>query len=139
MTASESKRYPRSLVLMTSMFIGSRSSLKIRRKSNLNRNDMKDHECTEQMFLDDVKNHQISIIKDDGLHRFIRFKRPDSTSYWFDLITWPGFLCISGDCGTYVFSRTEDMFDFFKMRDGDFNKKKDRLLNINPRYWGPLS
>ena len=98
---------------------------------------MKDHECTEQRFLDDVKNHQISIIKDDGLHRFIRFKRPDnSTSYWFDLVTWPGFLCISGDCGTYVFSRTEDMFGFFKMRDGDFNKKKDRLLNINPGYWG---
>ena len=84
---------------------------------------MKDHECTEQRFLDDVKNHQISIIKDDGLHRFIRFKRPDSTSYWFDLITWPEFLCISGDCGTYVFSRTEDMFKFFRMNDNDFNKK----------------
>ena len=97
---------------------------------------MKDHECTEQRFLDDVKNHQINIVKDDGVHRFVRFKRPDSTSYWFDLITWPGFLCISGDCGTYVFSRIEDMFDFFKMKNNDFNKNKDRLLNINPGYWG---
>lgn len=97
---------------------------------------MKEYECTEQRFLDDVKDHQINIIKDDGLHRFIRFKRPDSTSYWFDLITWPGYLCISGDCGTYVFSRTEDMFEFFKMDDNDFNKNNDRLLNINPYYWG---
>lgn len=97
---------------------------------------MKDHECTEQRFLDDVKNHQINIVKDDGAHRFVRFKRADNSSYWFDLITWPGFLCISGDCGTYVFSRTEDMFKFFRMNDNDFNKKKDRLLNINPGYWG---
>ena len=96
---------------------------------------MKDHECTEQRFLDDVKNHQINIVKDDGAHRFVRFKRDDSTSYWFDLITWPGYLCISGDCGTYVFSRIEDMFEFFRMDDNDFNKKKDRLLNINPGYW----
>ena len=97
---------------------------------------MKDHECTEQRFLDDVKNHQINIVKDDGAHRFVRFKRDDSTSYWFDLITWPGYLCISGDCGTYVFSRIEDMFEFFIMDDNDFNKNKDRLLNINPGYWG---
>lgn len=97
---------------------------------------MKDYECTEQQFIDDVKNHQINIIKNDGLHRFIRFKLDDSTSYWFDLITWPGCLCISGDCGTYVFSRTEDMFDFFRMDDNDFNEKKGRLLNINPGYWG---
>lgn len=96
---------------------------------------MKDHECTEQRFLNDVKNHQINIVKDDGAHRFVRFKRADNSSYWFDLITWPGFLCISGDCGTYVFSREHDMFGFFKMRDGDFNKNKDRLLNINPGYW----
>ena len=97
---------------------------------------MKEYECTEQQFLEYVADHQINIIKDDGVNRFVRFRRPDSTSYWFDLITWHGYLCISGDCGTYVFSRTEDMFGFFKMRDGDFNKKKDRLLNINPGYWG---
>jgi len=97
---------------------------------------MKDYECTEPRFLDDVKNHQINIVKDDGAHRFVRFKRANNSSYWFDLITWPGFLCISGDYGTYVFSRTEDMFDFFRMKNNDFNKNKDRLLNINPGYWG---
>jgi len=28
------------------------------------------------------------------------------------------------------------MFDFFRMKNNDFNKNKDRLLNINPDYWG---
>lgn len=94
------------------------------------------NECTQERFLEDVKDHQISIEKDDGVHRFVRFRRAEGSSYWFDLITWPGHLCISGDCGTYVFSRTHDMFEFFKMDDNDFNKRKAVLLNIDPGYWG---
>lgn len=92
-------------------------------------------ECTNDRFLNDVKDHTMSIVKDDGAHRFIRFKRPNTNSYWFDITTWPGFLCISGDMGTYVFSRLYDMFEFFRMDDGDFNKKRNALLNINPNYW----
>lgn len=94
------------------------------------------HECTQERFLEDTREHQISIEKDDGVHRFVRFRRAEHSNYWFDLITWPGNLCISGDCGTYVFSREHDMFGFFKMDDNDFNKKKGVLLNINPHYWG---
>lgn len=94
------------------------------------------HECTQERFLEDVKDHQVCIEKDDGVHRFVRFRRANGSPYWFDLITWPGNLCISGDCGTYVFSREHDMFGFFKMDDGDFNKRKDVKLNINPHYWG---
>ena len=88
----------------------------------------KQHECTEEHFLNDVKDHQISIEKDDGVHRFVRFRRAEGSGYWFDLITWPGNLCISGDCGTYVFSRTNDMFGFFRSENGK--------LSINPHYWG---
>jgi hypothetical protein len=92
------------------------------------------HECTEELFLKDVDHHVMSVLRDDGLHRHIRFKRADSGSYWFDLITWPGTLCIDGDCGTYVFRRLEDMFRFFRtdrdwLRDG-------ATLAINPGYWG---
>lgn len=93
-------------------------------------------ECDEEDFLSDSKDHLMTVVKDDGVHRFIRFKKESSNTYWFDLITWPGFLCISGDYGTYVFSRLNDMFEFFRMDDNDFNKKKDKLLNINPSYWG---
>lgn len=46
----------------------------------------------------------------------------------FDIITWPGYLCIAGDMGDYLFARTPDMFEFFR-------GKADRPLEINPRYW----
>lgn len=98
---------------------------------------MKDkYECTQKEFLEHVKHHRINIERDDGVYRFIRFRCEKSITLWFDLITWPGYLCIAGDCGTYVFSRTLDMFGFFRMRENDFNKKKGVLLNINPGYWG---
>jgi hypothetical protein len=45
---------------------------------------------------------------------------------YFDLITWPGNLCYTGDMGTYVFSRVEDMFTFFR-------QPKER--SIDRRYW----
>jgi len=85
--------------------------------------------CTEDRFLEDVKDHRMSIIRLDGsVNRHIRFKKPDSSYYYFDLITWAGHLCITGDCGTYVFARTEDMFDFFQ-------PPKNKPLKINPAYW----
>lgn len=95
---------------------------------------MRQHACTEEQFLKDVEQHTMTMIRDDGVNRHIRFKRPDSSTYWFDLITWPGTLCIDGDCGTYVFRRLDDMFEFFRtdrdwLRDG-------ATLGINPGYWG---
>ncbi|KZX78263.1 hypothetical protein A3715_10370 [Oleiphilus sp. HI0009] len=92
--------------------------------------------CTEEMFLKDVPNHTMTIIKDDGVNRHIKFSKNGSSVYRFDLITWAGKLCIDGDCGTYVFSRIYDMFEFFRMDENDFNHSKERTLNINPMYWG---
>ena len=94
------------------------------------------HACTEERFLQDVANHSIKIIKDDGVHRHISFTNNGSNCYRFDLITWPGSICYTGDMGTYVFSRLDDMFKFFKMSDNDFNKNPNKQLNINPYYWG---
>lgn len=94
------------------------------------------HSCTEDRFLNDTKDHTMNIIMDNGLHRHISFTYEGSSVYRFDLITWPGHLCICGDCGTYVFSRIADMFAFFRMRYNDFNKNIDGSLSINPSYWG---
>ena len=96
---------------------------------------MKSEEAMNR-FLDDVKTHEMKIIKDDGVYRSILFKRPDSGTYWFEITTWNRYLCISGDMGCYVFSRIEDMFDFFRMDDNDFNKDRTKELNINAGYWG---
>lgn len=79
-------------------------------------------------FARETADHELTIIKDDGLYRHVRFARPKGNMAWwcwFDLITWPGNLVIRGDCGTYIFSRTDDMFGFFRLDGGQ----------INPGYW----
>jgi len=79
-------------------------------------------------FLRDVATHELTIIRNEGLYRHLRFSRPGSSCMYFDLITWPGHLCYTGDMGTYVFQRTKDMLEFFR-RDS----RED--LSINPGYW----
>lgn len=79
-------------------------------------------------FLRDVATHELTIIRNDGLYRHLRFSRPGSSCMYFDLITWPGHLCYTGDMGTYVFSRVSDMLEFFRRDCAD-------QLPINPGYW----
>lgn len=85
------------------------------------------YECTKEQFLKDVANHSMEVKLDNGLHKHLVFKaNKNSWNQWFEIVTWPGKLTISGDMGTWVFSRIEDMFDFFRTDSG----------NINPSYWG---
>jgi hypothetical protein len=84
-------------------------------------------------FAAETAQHQMTVLRDDGLYRHVRFMhvapnketgKPERSSfYWFDLVTWPGCLTVNGDCGTFTFSRPEDMFEFF--RGG----------RVNPQYW----
>ena len=80
-------------------------------------------------FLRDVATHELTIIRNEGLYRHLRFSRPGSSCMYFDLITWPGHLCYTGDMGTYVFQRIEDMLEFFR------RETKGEALPINPGYW----
>jgi len=102
-----------------------------RRKRELKKEINIEYLCKKERFLNDVKDHKFSILKEDGLYRHIRLKRPESSTYRFDILTWPGYLCITGDMGCLTFSRVEDMVEFFGMDDNDFNKKHV----INPSYW----
>lgn len=81
--------------------------------------------CTHERVLRDVAEHQLTIVRDDDVHRHIRLARPNSSDYYFDIITWPGNLIISGDMGTFAFNRLTDMFCFFRHEGG----------HINPGYW----
>lgn len=92
--------------------------------------------CTEKIFLNNVADHQIEVIRDDGVHRHIRFKKPDTSNMYFDLITWPGALCYTGDMGTYVFRRLTDMFEFFRTdQKTPYLASKGLTLGINLSYW----
>lgn len=88
--------------------------------------------CTEAEFLTGVEKHQLTILRDDGVCRHLIFKRPDHSNYWFELVTWNHKLCISGDMGTWVFSRLPDMFDFFRTEQKD---RPSPQLRINLSYW----
>lgn len=80
-----------------------------------------------KQFEGDTADHEMIVIRDDGLYRHLRFKRPDTTAMYFDIVTWPGFLAYVGDMGSYVFSRTEDMLTFFRGGNDGYP--------IDFRYW----
>ena len=82
---------------------------------------------TVQAFLKDVENHVLTVRKKDGLHRHLTLYKPNISDQHYNITTWPGYLCISGDMGCYVFARRPDMFQFFRSGDGG--------VGINPRYW----
>lgn len=91
---------------------------------------------TEQLFLKEVANHQMAILRDDGVNRHVRFRQPNTNAFMFEIITWPGYLCFCGDMGTYVFSRIDDMFQFFRMDPERMPLTGGNTLPINPSYWG---
>ncbi len=82
------------------------------------------YQCTKEQFLNNVKDHKINVIRDDGVYRHIKMSN-GSFNAQYDVLTWPGHLCITGDYGSYLFARTEDMFGFFRTKSG----------SINPHYW----
>ena len=93
------------------------------------------HDITQDSFLADIATHSMHVLRDDGVYRHLRFKRPDSGTMHFDLVTWPGHLAYTGDMGSYVFARLDDMFEFFRT-DRRFGESQGHQLFINPGYWG---
>jgi hypothetical protein len=83
-------------------------------------------ECTAEKFIEDVKNHGIVVLEDHEMYRHLVLTRGSSV-YRYEIITWPGYLCICGDMGTFVFSRIPDMFQFFRLTSKE--------SKINRQYW----
>lgn len=76
-------------------------------------------------FKKDVQDHALKVIKDDGMYRHLLVAEPGTGCMHYNITTWPGYLCYSGDMGCFVFQRTTDMFAFFRSDEG----------YINPSYW----
>jgi hypothetical protein len=81
------------------------------------------NKLTKEQFLEIVKNHKLTIKKDDGLYRHLTLAINGTINTSFSIVTWPGYLAYTGDMGDFVFQRLDDMFEFFR---GD---------KINPGYW----
>jgi len=95
---------------------------------------MSNRQPTEESFLKDVEKHKMTVLLDNGIYRHLHFASTGehSCNQWFDIVTWPGRLAYTGDMGTYIFARLEDMFKFFRTHP-DRDKEK---LHINLSYWG---
>ncbi|MFB5948420.1 hypothetical protein [Klebsiella pasteurii] len=76
-------------------------------------------------FLLDTAEHRLEIFLDNGVYRHLRMQQPGTSCYYYDIITWPGYLTVTGDMGTWTFSRVRDMFNFFDGWTGE----------INTHYW----
>lgn len=87
--------------------------------------------CTIKRFKSDTKNHKLVIAYDDGAMRHMTFANPKSSAYHFHITTWPGYLCFSGDMGTYVFSRLSDMFEFFRGKDINLGYWSEKLQAVD--------
>lgn len=90
---------------------------------------------TREQFLDNVKNHTIESVVENGHHRDVVFSNAGSFNQRFRLVTWPGSLCFTGDMGTFVFCRLDDMFQFFRPRNGrwreEFNYWHEKLEAVD--------
>ena len=91
--------------------------------SNTEAQPKTNEERVEVWFPRDIAGHTMTVRLDSGLHRDLYFSNNGSSNQAFALTTWPGYLCFSGDMGTFVFRRLDDMFQFF------------RGVRINPHYW----
>lgn len=90
--------------------------------------------CTETTFLKEVAEHQLTVLRADGVYRHLIFKNPRSSNMYFEIVTWPNYLAYVGDMGSYVFSRLEDMFQFFRTPE-NYQSREGGTLAINPCYW----
>ena len=81
---------------------------------------------TAEVFRKDVANHEMFVKLDQGVYRHIVFQQPThGYLHRFEIVTTPWRLMITGDMGTWVFARLEDMFEFFRTDHG----------GINVSYW----
>jgi hypothetical protein len=86
------------------------------------------HSVTKQVeaeFAKAMEHHVATVLLDSGTHRHIRCAQPGTFNRHFHVTTWPGYLAITGDMGSFVFARLEDMFQFFRRPDG----------RVNYSYW----
>lgn len=89
----------------------------------------------EADFFKTVKDHKLVVIKDDGVHRHLMLKQPGTMNCHFNLVTFPGYLCYTGDMGSFLFTRLEDMFEFFRTKNEEYMAEMGLKLYTNHSYW----
>ncbi|MFD4475860.1 hypothetical protein ACFWPU_07060 [Streptomyces sp. NPDC058471] len=87
-------------------------------------------------FLRETAEHQLVVLHDDGLYRHLRIQRSGTRMWSWDITTWPGHLATSGDIADgYMFTRLEDMIDFFDISKWNRDYHSDGAPSLDVRYW----
>jgi hypothetical protein len=85
-------------------------------------------DVTSESFNKDTAHHVLTVLRDEPPYRHLRFGKPGTICYSVEILTFPGYLVVVGDMGSFTFRRVHDMFTFFRPPQGD----PDR---INLPYW----
>jgi len=88
----------------------------------------------KKAFQDDTKDHKMEVLHDSGVYRHLKFTNNGSNIFRFDVVTYPGHLIISGDCGCFVFQRLTDMFEFNNWLSFGYVKEKCIAPDRNSGY-----
>lgn len=85
---------------------------------------------TERWFLRDTEGFVCEVLHDHGLYRHIYLHHPETSACHYHITTWPGYLCFSGDMGTFVFHRVPDMLAFFRKEQPNYQYWHEKLQGI---------
>lgn len=89
-----------------------------------------------QDFVSQTEEHQLTVLREDGLYRHMRMSAPGTSMWSWTVNTFPGYLTVVGDIADgYTFSRIEDMLNFFELGARSWNYYADGAPCIDFRYW----
>jgi hypothetical protein len=82
-------------------------------------------------FPNDVKEHVLTIVFDSDVHRHLICGKPGDCCGRFEIVTFPGYLVIVGDYGSFTFWRLRDMFEFFGEGQVNLSYWCEKLTAVN--------
>lgn len=88
---------------------------------------------TQESFLNDVKDHVLTVNLDHGVYRDMHIGKPNSSDMHYNITTRPGYLMFTGDMGSFVFNRLSDMFVFFRGKRINLGYWEEKLTAVDGR------
>lgn len=74
--------------------------------------ELNNEDQARRSFAEETAEHVMTVLHDDGPYRHLRFRKPGTAIFGFDVVTWPGHIAISGDMGDTTMARIDDMISF---------------------------
>lgn len=82
-------------------------------------------------FVQDTKNHGLTVLHSTGEYLHLRMRKPGSGDYCFDINCWPGHMAVTGDMGEYMFQLSKPAAEHF----ADCKRQPDGTYSVDPNYW----